>query len=60
VPKLPEFDVSHASTCVELHPSLAMDDRLSVLRFIFDELNINFRCCGSSTLSLFEIAMGGD
>ncbi|MFB9951833.1 inositol monophosphatase family protein [Rhizobium puerariae] len=58
VPKLPEFDVSRASTGVGLHPSLATEDRLNLLRFIFDELNINFRCCGSSTLSLIEIATG--
>jgi len=58
VPKLPEFDASRASTGVGLHPSLATEDRLNVLRFIFDELHINFRCCGSSTLSLIEIATG--
>lgn len=57
-PKLPSFDLSRASTGVGLHPSLATEDRLSVLRFIFDELHINFRCCGSSTLSLIEIATG--
>jgi myo-inositol-1(or 4)-monophosphatase len=58
MPKPPVFDLSRASTGVGLHPSLATEDRLKVLRFIFDELRINFRCCGSSTLSLIEIAMG--
>lgn len=58
IPELPTFDLSRASTGVGLHPSLATEERLNVLRFIFDELHINFRCNGSSTLSLVEIVMG--
>ncbi|MGV1982306.1 inositol monophosphatase family protein [Agrobacterium sp. 22-214-1] len=55
---LPPFDIARASTGIGLHPSVATDDRLEVLRFISDELRINFRCCGSSALSLVEVAMG--
>ncbi|MFS8115374.1 inositol monophosphatase family protein [Rhizobium jaguaris] len=58
IPMLPLFDLSRASTGIGLHPSIATEDRLEVLRFISDELRINFRCCGSSALSLVEIAMG--
>lgn len=54
----PAFDLSQASTGVGLHPSIATEDRLEVLRYISDELRITFRCCGSSTLSLIEVAMG--
>jgi len=55
---LPSFDLGRASTGVGIHPSIPTEDRLEVFRFISDELRINFRCCGSSALSLMEIAMG--
>lgn len=55
---LPILDLSQASMGIGLHPSVATEDRLEVLRYISDELRIAFRCCGSSTLSLIEVAMG--
>ncbi|RWI50543.1 MAG: inositol monophosphatase [Mesorhizobium sp.] len=55
---VPPLDLSRASTGVGLHPSVATQDRLEVMRFISDELRINFRCCGSSALSLIEVATG--
>ncbi|CAN7695187.1 inositol monophosphatase family protein [Mesorhizobium sp. LjRoot246] len=58
MPSLPPLDLSRASMGIGLHPSVATEDRLEVLRFISDELRISFRCCGSSTLSLIEVAMG--
>ncbi|WP_143242778.1 inositol monophosphatase family protein [Agrobacterium tumefaciens] len=58
MPVLPAFDLSRASTGIGLHPSIATEDRLEVLRFISDDLRINFRCCGSSALSLVEVATG--
>lgn len=58
IPALPSFDLSRASTGIGLHPSIATKDRLELLRYISDELRINFRCCGSSALSLMEVAMG--
>jgi myo-inositol-1(or 4)-monophosphatase len=58
IPPLPPFDLSQASTGIGLHPSVATKDRLEVLRYISDELRISFRCCGSTTLSLVELAMG--
>ncbi|MCJ9672222.1 MULTISPECIES: inositol monophosphatase family protein [unclassified Neorhizobium] len=58
MPLLPAFDLSRASTGIGIHPSIATNDRLEVFRFLADELRINFRCCGSSALSLMEIAMG--
>ncbi|MCW8143093.1 inositol monophosphatase [Agrobacterium tumefaciens] len=58
MPALPPFDLSRASTGIGLHPSIATEDRLEVLRFISDDLRINFRCCGSSALSLVEVATG--
>ncbi|WP_420360226.1 inositol monophosphatase family protein [Agrobacterium vitis] len=55
---LPVLDLSQASAGIGLHPSIASEDRLEVVRYISDELRISFRCCGSSTLSLIEVAMG--
>ncbi|CDZ55563.1 inositol monophosphatase family protein [Neorhizobium galegae] len=55
---LPALDLSQASAGIGLHPSIASEDRLEVVRYISDELRISFRCCGSSTLSLIEVAMG--
>ncbi|MFB9953246.1 inositol monophosphatase family protein [Rhizobium puerariae] len=55
---LPALDLSQASIGIGLHPSVATDDRLELMRFISDELRISFRCCGSATLSLIEVAMG--
>ncbi|GAJ95545.1 inositol monophosphatase family protein [Rhizobium rhizogenes] len=58
MPALPALDLSQASMGIGLHPSVATDDRLEVVRFISDDLRISFRCCGSATLSLIEVAMG--
>jgi myo-inositol-1(or 4)-monophosphatase len=55
---LPPLDLSQASMGIGLHPSVITADRLEVLRFISDDLRISFRCCGSSALSLIEVAMG--
>ncbi len=58
MPTLPSFDLARASTGVGMHPLIPTPDRLEVFRFISDDLRINFRCCGSSALSLLEVAMG--
>ena len=58
MPPLPAFELSRASTGIGLHPSIATKDRLEVLRYITDDMQINFRCCGSTTLSMIEVAMG--
>ena len=58
MPFLPVLDLSQAAMGIGLHPSIATEDRLEVLRFISDDLRISFRCCGSATLSLIEVAMG--
>ncbi|MVA26562.1 inositol monophosphatase family protein [Agrobacterium vitis] len=55
---LPPLDLSQASMGIGLHPSVVTKDRLEVVRFISDDLRISFRCCGSATLSLIEVAMG--
>jgi myo-inositol-1(or 4)-monophosphatase len=55
---LPPFDLSRASTGIGLHPSITTEDRLEMVRFISDDLRINFRCCGSSALSLIDVATG--
>ncbi|WP_287095489.1 inositol monophosphatase family protein [Mesorhizobium sp.] len=58
MPPLPPLDLSRASMGIGLHPTVATEDRLEVVRFISDDLRISFRCCGSATLSLIEVAMG--
>ncbi|WP_217577429.1 inositol monophosphatase family protein [Mesorhizobium sp. GbtcB19] len=58
MPSLPKLDLSRASVGIGLHPSVATEDRLEVLRYISDELRIGFRCCGAATLSLIAVATG--
>nr|WP_029075008.1 inositol monophosphatase family protein [Kaistia adipata] len=58
LPALPAFEAAQASIGIGLHPSVATPDRLEVLRFLSDELRCTFRCCGASTLSLVEVALG--
>jgi myo-inositol-1(or 4)-monophosphatase len=55
---LPALDLSRASMGIGLHPTVSTEDRIEVIRFISDDLRISFRCCGSATLSLIEVAMG--
>lgn len=58
MPALPNFNLSQGSTGIGVHPSIATEDRLELIRFISDELRITFRCNGSSALSIIEVAMG--
>ncbi|MBB3564980.1 myo-inositol-1(or 4)-monophosphatase [Rhizobium sp. BK512] len=55
---LPALDMSAASIGFSFHPSIPTSERLEVVRFLSDELQISFRLCGSATLSLVEVAMG--
>lgn len=55
---VPALNLSQGSAGIGLHPSVATHDRLEVVRYISDDLRISFRCCGSATLSLIEVAMG--
>lgn len=52
------FDRSKASTGVGFHPTIPTEERLQMLRFIIDDARMVFRCCGSATLSLLEVASG--
>ncbi|RMC37212.1 inositol monophosphatase [Paracoccus alkanivorans] len=58
VPSLPPLDLSRASVGIGLHPSVVTKDRIEMIRYISDELRFTFRCCGSTTLSLIEVALG--
>jgi myo-inositol-1(or 4)-monophosphatase len=58
VKPLPPLDMSRASTGFSYHPSASTADRLEVIRYISDDLNISFRFCGAATLSMVEVAMG--
>ena len=58
LPPLPALDWAQASMGIGLHPTVATADRLEVVRFISDDLEISFRCCGSATQSFMQVAMG--
>lgn len=49
---------AQAACGVGFHPIIPIDLRLDTLRFVLDEAKMSFRCCGSATLSLIEIAQG--
>lgn len=55
---LPVLNLAQGATGIGWHPSIRTSDRLELIRFVSDELGINVRFCGSSTLSLVDIAMG--
>lgn len=52
------MDRSKASTGVGFHPVIPTEQRLDLLRFIIDDARMVFRCCGSATMSLLELARG--
>ncbi len=49
---------AQAACGVGFHPVIPVDLRLNTLRFILEEAQMSFRCCGSATLSMIEIAQG--
>jgi myo-inositol-1(or 4)-monophosphatase len=52
------MDPAQAAAGVETHPLIPTEQRLAILRFLMDEARISFRCYGSATVSLLEIATG--
>lgn len=52
------FDQSRAAVGVGFHPSIPSEERLGVLRALIEESRMSFRCCGSATISLLEVALG--
>ncbi len=52
------MDRSKASTGIGFHPVIPVDERLAMLRFVLEDARMVFRCCGSATMSLLEIASG--
>lgn len=55
---LPPLDMSQAAVGFGIHPSVATEDRLELIRFISDDLRISFRSCGSATSSFISVALG--
>lgn len=47
-----------AACGVGFHPVIPVDLRLDTLRYVLEDAQMSFRCCGSATLSLIEIAQG--
>ena len=52
------LDSSRAACGVGFHPITPVDMRLNTLRFVLQDAGMSFRCCGSATLSLIEVALG--
>lgn len=51
-------DRDRAACGVGFHPVIPVDQRLETLRFIMEEAGMVFRCCGSATMALAEVARG--
>ncbi len=58
LPPLAPLNRSCAAVGFGVHPSIPSCDRLEILRFVADEARMMMRCCGSSTISLLELARG--
>ena len=52
------LDKSRGACGVGFHPVTPVDMRLETLRFVLSDAGMSFRCCGSATLSLIEVALG--
>lgn len=52
------MDRRQASCGVGFHPVIPVDERLKTLRFIMEDAGMTFRCTGSATMSLAEVARG--
>lgn len=52
------FNPQRGAVAVGFHPTIPTRTRLRVLRGVIDDLKLSFRCCGSATASLVELACG--
>ncbi|AGI66492.1 putative inositol monophosphatase [Octadecabacter antarcticus 307] len=52
------LDVNRAACGVGFHPDIPVERRLQTLRFVLEDARMSFRCCGSATISLIEVALG--
>lgn len=51
-------DIGRGACGVGFHPTIPVKHRLDALRFILEDARMSFRCCGSATISLLEVARG--
>lgn len=52
------LDKNRAACGVGFHPTIPVEHRLQTLRYVLHDARMSFRCCGSATASLIEVAMG--
>lgn len=52
------LDANRAACGVGFHPVIPVERRLQTLRFVLEDARMSFRCCGSATISLIEVAVG--
>lgn len=60
VPMAPRrgLDRDRAACGLGFHPVIPVEQRLTTLRFVMEEAGMTFRCCGSATMALIEVARG--
>lgn len=52
------LDKNRAACGVGFHPTIPVEHRLQTLRYVLEDARMSFRCCGSATVSLIEVALG--
>ncbi|AEI94597.1 MULTISPECIES: inositol monophosphatase family protein [Roseobacter] len=52
------LDENRAACGVGFHPVIPVAQRLHTLQFVLEDARMSFRCCGSATISLIEVALG--
>jgi myo-inositol-1(or 4)-monophosphatase len=52
------LDRDRAACGVGFHPIIPVQQRLETLRFVMEDAGMTFRCCGSATMALIEVARG--
>lgn len=52
------LDRDRSACGVGFHPVIPVPERLETLRFVMEDVGMTFRCCGSATMALIEVARG--
>jgi myo-inositol-1(or 4)-monophosphatase len=52
------LDHDRAACGVGFHPIIPVAQRLETLRFVMEDAGMTFRCCGSATIALIDVARG--
>lgn len=58
MPQRKGLDRDRAACGVGFHPVIPVAQRLETLRFVMEDAGMTFRCCGSATIALIDVARG--